>query len=165
MDLKNWIFFTAFLLAFITGFSQQDTMAPFKRFPVVPPISFLKTDSARITKEGLKKNQPVIIMFFSPGCHHCLKQLEDMFKRINDLKKIQIILTTYQPLEELIAFEKKYKLHKYPNIQSGRDTKYFMQPFYRIKNFPYLALYDKKGNLITTFEGNVKVDTLLKAFQ
>jgi len=46
----------------------------------------------------------------------------------------------------------------------GRDEKFTLPPFYKIKNLPYLALYDKKGNLITTFEGTQKVDTILQAF-
>jgi hypothetical protein len=72
--------------------------------------------------------------------------MEDMLGRIDDLKHVQIILATYRPMEELIAFQNKYKLPEHSNIQAGRDTKYFIQPFYRIKNLPYLALYDKKEN-------------------
>ena len=101
-------------------------------------------------------------MYFSPECHHCQRQMEDMLARMDDLKKVQIVLATYRPMEELIAFANKYQLQKHPNIQAGRDTKYFIQPFYRIKNLPYLALYDKKGKLITTFEGNVSVDRLIE---
>ncbi|MBC7827953.1 MAG: redoxin domain-containing protein [Chitinophagaceae bacterium] len=163
--MKNLIFLIVLCIAFEQGIAQQDTSAPFKRFPVVPPISLLKSDSGLITKEDLHKNQPVIIMYFFPDCHHCQHQIEDMIKRMDDLKKIQIILTTYKPMEEMAAFEKKYNLQDYPNIQVGRDTKYFIQPFYRIRNLPYLALYDKKGNLITTFEGNVTVDKLVEAFR
>jgi hypothetical protein len=33
-----------------------------------------------------------------------------------------------------------------------------------MQSLPYLALYDKKGQLITTFEGNQKVNKILKAF-
>jgi len=47
----------------------------------------------------------------------------------------------------------------------GRDTKFLLPPFYKIGNLPYLALYDKKGNFITSYEGNVKVDAMLKAFK
>ena len=146
-------------------YSQQDTTALFMRFPQVPPVTLLKTDSSLITKQGLKKNQPVLLMYFSPDCPHCRHQLEDMLTRIKAFKKIQIILATYRPIEELALFQEKYKLNDYPNIQVGRDTRYFIQPFYKIKNLPYLALYDKKGNLIRTYEGNVKVDTLVEAFQ
>ena len=35
----------------------------------------------------------------------------------------------------------------------------------RQTNLPYLALYDKKGQLITTFEGTQKADTILDAFE
>lgn len=102
------------------------------------------------------------MMYFSPECHHCQRQMEDILSRMDDLKKVQIVLATYRPMEELIAFGNKYKLQQYPNVHAGRDTKYFIQPFYRIKNLPYLALYDKKGKLITTFEGNVSVDRLIQ---
>jgi hypothetical protein len=46
----------------------------------------------------------------------------------------------------------------------GRDTKFFLPPFFKIQNLPFQALYDKSGKLITTFEGNVKIDKLLAAF-
>ena len=58
-----------------------------------------------------------------------------------------------------------YRLFEHPNIKLGRDEKFFLAPFYKIRNLPYLALYDKKGNLITTFEGTQKVETIVKAFQ
>lgn len=145
--------------------AQPDTTAMFKRFPTVPPITLLKSDSTLITKDQLKKNQPVLIMFFSPECNHCQKQMEDILARMDDLKKVQIVLATYRPMEELVSFQDKYKLANYANIQSGRDTKYFIQPFYKVKNLPYLALYNKKGNLITTYEGNVSVDKLVEGLK
>lgn len=163
--MKSWKFIIVFLIAYRPGIAQQDTAALFRRFPTVPPVVLLKSDNGLITKDKLKKNQPVIIMYFSPECPHCQHQLEDMLQRMKDLKNIQIIMATHQPMEELVAFEHKYKLNKYSNIQAGRDTKYFLQPFYRIHNFPYLALYDKRGKLIKTFEGNVTVDKLIEAFQ
>jgi thioredoxin-related protein len=62
------------------------------------------------------------------------------------------------------AFNAHYRIFEHANIKMGRDEKFFLAPFYKIRNLPYLALYDKKGNLITTFEGNQKADTILNAF-
>ena len=163
--LERWICKSIFFLVCAHGYCQQDTTALFLRFPEVPPFTLVKTDSGLITKQDLKKNQPVILMYFNPECSHCRHQLEDMLNRMEELKEIQIILATYRSIEELSLFQEKYKLAEYPNILAGRDTKYFIQPFYKIKNLPYLALYDKKGKLIRTYEGNVKVDTLVEAFQ
>ena len=88
-----------------------------------------------------------------------------MLDQIEALKKIQIIMATFQPMDQLRDFYHKYKLKKYSNIKLGRDTKYLLPPFYKMKSLPFLALYDKNAKLITTFEGNVGIDVLLKHFQ
>ena len=103
-------------------------------------------------------------MYFSPDCDHCRHQTEDLLRDINSFKKIQIVMATYQPFESMKEFYQKYKLSDYNSIHLGRDSKFILPPFYRMGNLPYLALYDKKGNLITTFEGNQKVNKILKAF-
>jgi len=154
------------ILATISVSAQQDNNEPtYLRFPTIPPFELLSVDSNTvITKADLKKNQPVLLMFFSPDCDHCQHQTQDMLKEMDAFKKIQIVMATYQPFEMMKDFYKKYGLSFYPNVHVGRDTKYFLPPYYRMMNLPYLALYDKKGNLIRTFEGNQKVAVILKAF-
>lgn len=139
--------------------------APFMRFPTIPPFHLLKLDSATyLTKDDLRKNRRTIVMFFSPDCEHCKHQTEAILADFKDFKDIEIVMATYQPFSEMKDFNEHYKIYDHPNIQIGRDEKFVLPPFYKIRNLPYLALYDKKGNLITTFEGTQKVDTLLSAF-
>jgi hypothetical protein len=88
-----------------------------------------------------------------------------MIKRMDELKNIQIVMATYSPMNELTDFIAKYKLADYPNIVTGRDTRYMLQPFYKIAGLPYQALYNQQDTLITTFEGNVQIDKLLTAFK
>ena len=158
-------FFSALLLVFTSAVSgQQDTTAPYKKYPTFPPIELVKMNNQPFTKKDIKSNQASLIFYFSPECDHCRKQMDDMVKRMDDFKKIQIVMVTYQPMDQLVKFYNDYKLAKYQNIQAGRDTKFLLPPYYRIRSLPYLALYDKKGNLIRTYEGNVKVETLLKDY-
>lgn len=151
-------------ISILSATAQNDSLPPYKRYPTVPPIQLQQLDSTTLTKEMLKKHQPVILMFFSPLCDHCKHQTQDMLARMDDLKKYQIILASYQPADEIEAFYKEFKLEKYSNIRIGRDTKFLLIPFFRMNSLPYLALYDKNGSLVTTFEGNVKVDKLLESF-
>ena len=137
----------------------------YKRFPNVPPFTILQVDSTNLTKDQLKKHQPTIIMYFSPDCDHCKHQWADMEKRMKDLKKFQIVMVTYQPFEDMVAFYKEKNIASYSNIKLGRDTKFFLPPFYKIQSLPFQALYDKNGDLVTTFQGNVKIDKLLAAFK
>jgi thioredoxin-related protein len=144
---------------------DQANEAPYLRFPTIPPFHLLKLDSTTyLTKEDVKKNRRTIIMFFSPDCDHCKHQTESILQDFSKFKDIEIIMATYQPFEELKEFNTHYRLFEHPNMKLGRDEKFFLPPFYKIRNLPYLALYDKKGNLITTFEGTQKIDTILAAF-
>ena len=88
-----------------------------------------------------------------------------MKKRMNEFKKYQLIMPTFQPIEELAEFNKKYELQKHPNIITGRDENYFFPPYYEISNFPFLAFYDKNGKLLGVHEGNLSVDKILKNFK
>lgn len=160
--MKKWILTIVPVLLVLITVAQVDTAYPFKRFPTVPPISLLQADSSMLTKDQLKKG-PVLLMYFSPSCDHCQHQMTDMLKRKEDFKHIQLVLATYQPFEEMVEFIHTYELAKYPNIKVGRDEKFVLPPFYHIQSLPYLALYDKKGALVTTWQGNVPVDTVLKA--
>lgn len=137
---------------------------PYKRFPKLPPFTLLGVDSQSFTREDLQKHKKTLIMYFSPECDHCKHQTEDMLKDIDKLKEIQIVMTTYDPFEEMATFYRSYNLAKYPNIKVGRDTKYFFGPFYQFHRLPYQALYDEKGKLITTFAGNIEIDKMAKAF-
>ena len=148
-----------------TATVPQD-QAPYLKYPTVPPFHLLMLDSVSyLTKDDLKKHHRTIVMFFSPDCDHCKHQTESILADFADFKDIEIIMATYQPFSEMKEFNTHYRLFEHPNIKLGRDEKFFLAPFYKIRNLPYLALYDKKGNLITTFEGTQKVETIVKAFR
>lgn len=139
--------------------------APFMRYPTIPPFRLLKLDSATyLTKDDLHKNRKTIVMYFSPDCEHCKHQTEAILADFKDFRDIEIVMATYQPFSEMKQFNEHYKIYEHPNILIGRDEHFILPPFYKIRNLPYLALYDKKGNLITTFEGTQKTDDLIRAF-
>jgi len=149
------------LISVTSALAQADTTPPFRRFPVLPPLMLTQLNNSQFTKDNLKKNQPTLLMYFSPDCDHCKHQIQDMMGKMNEFKKIQIVMATYRPMEEMRQFYHNYKLKKYSNIKIGRDAKFLLPPFFRIRNLPFMALYDTEGNLITTFEGNVSTDSLV----
>ena len=159
--MKNWFLLSMALSLCSISFSQSGN-PPYKQTKKLPDFEIETVGKGVFKTAQIKKNTPVIIMFFSPGCDHCISQFESMKKRIAEFKNTQIVMATYQPIEELAEFNKKYQLQKYPNIVTGRDLNYFFPPFFEISNFPYLAFYDRNGKLVTAFEGNMTVDNMLK---
>jgi len=152
---------------FCTAFSQVDTaQPPFKRFPTHPPLQILLSDSVtKYTKNNLPKKTPVLFMLFSPDCSHCQHTAEEMIKYKDDIKDFQIVMTTLHPLWQMNAFVEKYNLKNLENVVIGKDMYYIMPSFYNVKNLPFLAFYNKKGNLITTSEGSMPLQRMIEVFK
>jgi len=166
--VKRSLLSAIFILIGVIVYSQQDSilLAPYKRFPTVPPFKLLKIDSTSyFTKSDLKKNKPVLIILFNPDCDHCKHEIEEIIKDMDELKDIQIVMTTMMPFDLMKSFYEKYGLDKFDNVTVGRDFQYLLPTFYQIRFMPYLAMYDKKGNLLTTFEGTMKIDDLVNVFK
>lgn len=166
--VKKLLIFLSLVQLTITGFCQQDSVVvpAYKRFPNVPPFKLLRTDSANyFTKNDLKKNKPVLIIIFNPDCEHCKHETEEIIKNIDQLKNVQIVMATVMPFDMMKSFYEEYDLAKYDNIIVGQDIQYVLPSFYQIHFMPYLAMYDKKGNLLTTFEGAMKIEDLVSEFK
>ncbi len=73
-------------------------------------------------------------------------------------------MATYMPYTEMMKFYTDYNIAACPGITMGWDKSFFLPPFYKINSLPYIALYDKKGKLITTFEGTHSIQRILAAF-
>jgi len=163
MKTKTFILFFSFLTLVATA--QSENEPPYKRFPTLPPLQLLLPDSSTVFSEKqLKKNRPVLVMLFSPDCDHCQKETEELISHIDQFSGIQIVMTTALPFEKMKTFYDINRLDRYRNIIVGWDRYFLLPTFYRIKNYPFLAFYDKKGKLIDVFEGGPPIPVILSYF-
>ena len=162
-------YFLAIILTFasLATFSQTDsTQPPYKRFPILPPLKLFLTDSSSyFTKNDFKKKTNVLIMLFNPECDHCQHETEEIINHIDQFRNVQIIMVTMMPFDAMKSFYQKYELSKYENIVVGQDQKFFLIPYYSVSNLPFLAFYDKKGNLISVFEGSMPIEKVWAEFE
>jgi thioredoxin-related protein len=143
---------------------KEDT-ALYLRFPVVPPFTLYKVpDSSKFAKADLAKKKTLLIIF-SPECDHCQQETRNLVAAIDKFKKIQIVMASWLPYNEIQKFYTDYNIASCPNITMGWDKTFFLPPFYKLKNLPFMALYDKKGNLVSVFEGSVSLDKVAEAFR
>jgi thioredoxin-related protein len=150
---------------FTNAQTENISIPPYKRFPSPPPFQLLLGDSVtRYTKANLPK-KPLLLLIYSPDCTHCQHTAEEIIASKEDLKNIQIVMATISSIRDMNAFQKKYKLDKMSNVVAGKDIYFLLPPFYGMKNFPYLALYDKKGKLILGFEGSMSIKKVVEAFR
>jgi thioredoxin-related protein len=147
-------------------YSQSDTIQPpFKKNPIFPPVKLMLPDKTTFTKDDLPKKKPVMLMIFSPTCNHCQHETEELLKNIDKFSNVEIVMATMMPFDSMMKFRDEYKLAEHDNIIVGQDTQFFLPVFYMINSLPYLAFYDKKGKLISVFEGTMPIEKAAEEIQ
>jgi peroxiredoxin len=129
----------------------------------MPAFSMQLTNGKVFTAKDLPAKRPVVIIYFSPDCEHCLSLMNALFLRIQDFKKAEIVMATFKPEEEVIEFEKNYNIAKYPNIKVGIEMPvFFFRKLYNLENTPFTALFDRSGKLVVSYKKDTPVDDLVK---
>jgi thiol-disulfide isomerase/thioredoxin len=162
--MKKILVLLAFCLltGIIASAQEIDTVPMYKKLPFVPSFSILLTDSTWYNKENLPKKKPVIIIYFNPDCGHCQLEAEEINAHMEEFKAAEIVMVSYAPLDEIKIFAETYQLNNYSNIHFGRDTKYFLPTFYKVKFTPFMAVYDKKGKLLKVYPSGMNRDEVIE---
>jgi thiol-disulfide isomerase/thioredoxin len=145
--------------------AQRDTLPPYLQVKIIPPFQLLQPDSSWFKKADLPKKMPVVMVYFNPDCGHCQIEAKEIADSLHLLKNFFFVFSSYQPLDEIAFFADSFRLSGKPNIVFGRDTKYFIPAFFRVKTTPFTAVYDKKGNLLQAFEKGVTPGQLKKLIE
>ncbi len=75
-------------------------------------------------------------------------------------------MVTFKSPQELIPFEKKYNIGRYPNIKLGTEgTSYYLRNYYRLQKTPFTAVYDKNGRLAYSYKEETPVNEFLSRFK
>jgi peroxiredoxin len=157
------LFFLIFIL--FSGFPSfaQDT-ALYLQFPTIPLFSIIKApDSSKFTKTDLLKKKATIVIVFSPDCDHCQHEVNEIKANYKLFKKAQLLMVTSSDFKYVKAFYDEYKIADFPLITMGRDPNYMFGTFFKVKSFPAIFLYNKKGNYVTSFDGSVPVKMIADA--
>ncbi|WP_345212431.1 TlpA family protein disulfide reductase [Mucilaginibacter gynuensis] len=128
----------------------------------VPPFKIVNTDSVTITQNNLKKDKPVMIIYFAPDCGHCQHLVKSLKPVMKQLSNVQVVMITWTQLSTVKKFYKDYGLAAYPNFTLGTEGYSLnVQRYYQVKETPYIAIYDHKGQLVKAYEKVPEIDELM----
>ena len=147
-----------FSLIVVFGCSNAQNSIPL----TIPPYRILTTDSVYLTPANLKKNTPTMIVYFSPDCSHCQHMMYELKPVMKSFSKAQVIMITFvQQIKAIQVFSRDFDLKKYPNFIVGTEGyTYKVQKFYQVKTTPFIAIYDRKGKLVKSYEKPPKAEEL-----
>jgi thiol-disulfide isomerase/thioredoxin len=165
--MKKLILLLSILAAAQVTFAQEDTSFNFLRNTSIPDFSIAKApDSVTVTKTDIvKRGHPFILVFFSPDCEHCQRETKEFLAYKKELKDIQVLMVSPMPYDRIKQFYTDYSVDSLPNFTMGQDWAYHLGNKLRPHFFPTIILYDKIGNFVTAFTGNVAIPTILAAYK
>ena len=130
----------------------------------MPAFSYVTLENKVFTQENLVQNIPTLFIYFNSECDFCNHEAEMVQQNIEQLKDIQVVFISYEPVEKIKQFANNYKLLNYDNIYFLSDSKISFATTFDVKSMPCLVLYDKDNNLIEKIKGQVKIKTVLEKF-
>lgn len=157
--MKN--FLLSFL--FVAGVNLLNAQpASLKSTGDLPTFKILLTNNKYYETKDIPKNKPFVLVYFAPDCDHCLVLMDELFKKIHQFDKATIVMASFKPPQEVIAFAKKYNTVKYANIKVGTEgLSYVLRDFYKLEKTPFTAVYDKRGKLVFSYKNETPVNDLI----
>jgi thioredoxin-related protein len=132
----------------------------------IPSFKIQKTNGGYFTNSDVKKNSPLVLIYFAPDCDHCIKLIDQLFKKIHQFDKASVVMVTFKAPNDVAWFERKYKTAQFRNITVGTEgTSYILRNYYRLDKTPFVAVYDKKGKLAFSYKNDPPADEILARFK
>ena len=143
--------------------AQKEKKQPYQKDSTLPSFKMLLTDSTTwFNSDELPKDKPVVIVYFNPECGHCQLTAHEFMEKADAFKDAFFVWITYRAtMDEIKRFGTDAKMMDAANIKLGKEMAYTIVPYFGVQYTPYVAVYNKTGKLVKTFDGGTDPDTVL----
>lgn len=152
--------FTSFMIYKIVKTKKLNTAIAITK-QTLPNFTFYNLDSVATTNSFIAKDSPVCIFYFNADCEYCQYEAKAINQNIILFKNTQIVMVSFNTLNEIKEFQKKYKLN-YPNITFLQDPKYEFKQWFGKTSVPAVFIYNAKHQLVKEYHGETKIEAITK---
>ena len=143
---------TRFIVIFLTLISYISSTSLYSQSGKLPPFRMVLQTGKVFRAQDLPFEKPIIIIYFSPECEDCHEFMTEMLEKYDDFLDASIAMITYLSVDAVKSYVAENDMEKYPNFYIGTEgNTLFVAKYYGIRTFPFVALYDKNGNLIKSY--------------
>ncbi len=128
----------------------------------IPQFLFINSLNQNVyTDDSIEIDKACLIIYYNSECDHCNYEAEEISKHSEQFEDYQVIMISYEPIENILAFREKYKLN-HTFITFLQDSQYQFDNIFGHSPIPTSFIYNKDKKLVKQFKGEVKVEALLK---
>lgn len=154
------------LLSVMTYFfnNYQKKKASAEKLKNIPAFTLKTTNGETLTTENLALVRKKILVYFSPECHYCQGEAEELSKLHSQYPEVQWVWIASEPLDEIKKFAEKYHLDQQENIHWCHDEMAILYQKFAMSSVPFFLAYDKNNNQVFRNKGAIKLEKILKSF-
>lgn len=155
------ILFLGYMLnGIVRNIKQKKIIA--EQIESIPQFSFINSSNHNVyTNDSIELDKACLIIYYNSDCDHCQYEAEQISKHIKQFKTHQILMISFEPIENILAFREKYNLET-EIITFLQDPKYEFDDIFGNSPIPTSFIYNKNKKLVNQFKGEVKIEALLK---
>jgi protein-disulfide isomerase len=127
----------------------------------LPTLTLQSLDGDMIPVQEFGTEYPLLLIYFNSTCDICKITLNALNTRIAEFEQVAILLASNQLRDELESVLGDYPFLNQENVQLVIDEEMHLSTYLGVRSVPSIFLYDSTGNLITNYQGPVKLDILL----
>lgn len=143
-------------------FTLQEKKNKIKQLENIPTFTLKTISGDSFTSHNLKNNNLKVIVYFSPDCHFCQAEAEELGEIYKNHENTEWVWIASEPLKQIKVFAEKYKLDNYKNIHWCYDDKANFYRSFQMKSVPYFLVYDENNILVNRNSGAIKLTKLLE---
>ena len=154
-----------FLCYFAIKTFQKVAKTAAEQTATMPDFAIKNKEGNVFSKRSLEKNTPSVFIAFHPECEHCQYEAKSINDKQKELANTNIILFTSANDSLIHAFSKTYGLDSLKNVHILNDSTNTMRQLFAIKSMPTVIIYNAQNQLVKRFNGETKIDAILKYTQ
>ena len=130
---------------------------------MLPDFKMKLVNGSTFSSAQVSHKKPLLIIYFAPDCEHCRALMEELLPQMSAFKNTQILMVTFESLNDVAWFENHYQTSKYPNIKVGIEVPvFFFRNYYHLEHTPFTALFNKKGKMMVSYKDYTPITELIK---
>lgn len=146
----------------LSGMMLLVSSVTYSQHKKVPPFQMIQVNGKVFLAGNLPLGQPIVIIYFSPECEDCQQLTRELLNRIKEINNASIAMITNLSIDKVKHFVTEFHLDNYSNIFIGTEgNSFFVGNYYKVGKLPFMALYNKNGDLIKIYDKEISIEDLI----
>lgn len=147
-------------------YKKSNESSQLELISVLPDFELISYERERYSLKTQTKKDRTIVLFFSPDCELCEKEINDIIVNKEIFKEVRWLFITQSILEdELDIFLNNYPIMTIPNAVILLEDWPKYHTMFEVSGPPAMFVYDREGMLIHNVRGTVSIDVIKKWLQ